>query len=289
VAEIVTGDAVVLEVSAAAFPSRIVAQLIDMIVQLSVFFLMLIIIVAAAQGVSAATGITMLTVTFVLVFIGYPTIFETVSRGKTLGKLALGIRVVSDDGGTIRFRQALVRALAAIFEIWILPPVALITSMVSAKGKRLGDMFAGTYVISERVPRRPDLPTQFASVPAPLTEWAARLELSGLPDADAEAAASYLRRFFDLHPAARDMLGARLAATVAARVSPPPPAGTPPVAFLAAVRGVGGGRDTAWWAGQPHPPTAAATAAPASTAVSAPPAAEPASGQSRPGGFAPPA
>ncbi len=93
------------------------------------------------------------------VVIGYPVIFETLSRGKTLGKMALGIRVVSDDGGPERFRQALVRALAAAFvEVWLPPfnligiPAGLITSMVSAKGKRLGDMFAGTFVIQERVP-----------------------------------------------------------------------------------------------------------------------------------------
>ena len=44
--------------------------------------------------------------------------------------------------------------------------------MVSAKGKRLGDMFAGTYVIQERAPRRPELPPALATVPPPLLGWA---------------------------------------------------------------------------------------------------------------------
>jgi len=87
------------------------------------------------------------------------------------------------------------------------------------------------------------MPVQFAMMPPPLAGWATQLELSALPDRDAEAASSYLRRYFDLQPAARDALGLQLAATVAARVSPPPPPGTPPWAFLAAVLAVRRERD----------------------------------------------
>ena len=48
----------------------------------------------------------------VLALVGYPIVFETATRGRSLGKMALGLRVVSDDGGPERFRQALFRALA---------------------------------------------------------------------------------------------------------------------------------------------------------------------------------
>jgi uncharacterized RDD family membrane protein YckC len=251
VADVVTGDAVVLDVSAAAFPSRMAARLIDMAVQIFVLLVFLI-IMSTQSGTSGAAAAAIVTVVLVLVIVGYPTIFETLSRGKTLGKLAMGLRVVSDDGGPVRFRQALVRALAGIFEIWSIAfsPVALITSMVSAKGKRLGDMFAGTYVVTERVPRRANLAPQFAYVPPPLAGWATQLELSGLSDRDAEAAGSFLRRYYDLQPAARQALGLQLAATVAAKVSPPPPPGTPPEAFLAAVLAVRRDREYARLAGQ---------------------------------------
>lgn len=239
-AEFVTGDAVVLDVSAATFPARMAAQLLDMLIQILIFIIMLIVINAAGVTLNLDASIAIFVAALVLIVVGYPTIFETLSRGKTVGKLAMGLRVVADDGGPVRFRQALIRALAGLFEIWtiVLAPVALITSLASAKGKRLGDMFAGTYVIYERVPRRRNLAPEFAAVPPPLTGWAAQLELSGLPDQDAEAAGSYLRRFYDLQPAARDALGMQLAATVAARVSPPPPPGTPPAAYLAAVLAV---------------------------------------------------
>src|SRR5262249_12391513 len=138
----------------------------------------------------------------VLIVIAYSTTFETLSRGKTLGKLALGIRVVSDDGGPERFRQAFIRALSAAFlEIWLFPfnligmPAGLITSMVSAKGKRLGDLFAGTFVIQERVAKRQPLPPAFTVVPPPLLGWASHIELALLPDQTAAMASSYLRRY----------------------------------------------------------------------------------------------
>jgi uncharacterized RDD family membrane protein YckC len=275
VTDVVTGDAVVLDVSAAAFPSRMAARLIDMIIQLIALGLGFFVIFEAIGVVSADAVLAIVTVSLVLVIVGYPTIFETLSRGKTLGKMALGLRVVADDGSAVRFRQALIRALAGIFEIWILPlaPVALITSMVSAKGKRLGDMFAGTYVIQERMPQRRNLPPEFAVVPPPLAGWSMQLELSGLSDRDAEAAGSYLRRFYDLRPAARDALGLQLAATIAAQVSPPPPPGTPPTAFLVSVLAVRRYREHARLSGQPTAP--GASTAPPQPPFAPPPATPP--------------
>lgn len=241
--EIVTGEAVVLDVPAAAFPSRMAAVLLDLALLYTVLIILAILIGTTAQQLSTAAVSAISTVALVLVFVGYPTAFETLSRGKTLGKMALGLRVVSDDGGPERFRQALIRALAGIFEFTILAPVALITSLLSARGKRLGDMFAGTYVIQERMPPRRELAWEFSVVPAPLAGWARTLDLSGLSDLNAEAAGSYLRRFGELQPAARDQLGFQLATAVAAQTSPPPPAGTPPAAYLAAVLAVRRERD----------------------------------------------
>jgi uncharacterized RDD family membrane protein YckC len=246
-AEVVTGEAVVLDLAVARFPSRILAQLLDiLLIQLpALFFIEIVVFNKAAKHLNTASAAALYILGAVLVVIGYPVIFETLSRGKTLGKLALGIRVVSDDGGPERFRQALIRALAAAFiEIWLPPvnligmPAGLITSMVSAKGKRLGDMFAGTFVIQERVPRRAELPAVFAVVPPPLAGWAKHLEVSRLSDQTAAAASGYLRRFNDLRGPARDQLGFQLAAAVAVQVSPPPPPGTPPAAYLTAVLAV---------------------------------------------------
>jgi uncharacterized RDD family membrane protein YckC len=245
-AEVVTGEAVILDLPVAQAPIRILGLLIDLAVQVPVLgFSYVVVFSAAARHLNAASASALAVALFVLVAVGYPVAFETLSRGKSLGKLAVGIRIVSDDGGAIRFRQSLVRALAAAFiEIWLVPllpivlfglPAGLITSLVSERHKRLGDLFAGTFAITERLPRRPGLPPVFAVVPPPLAAWAAHLELSRLSDPSAAAAGNYLRRYFTLRPEARQQLGVRLAADVAAQISPPPPAGTPPEALLAAV------------------------------------------------------
>jgi len=240
VSEVVTGEAVVLDVPCARFPSRIAAVLIDMAVQLVLLVGVAIVVIVNSGHLDDATTAGIIVSCYVVIVVGYATIFETVSRGKTLGKMAFGLRVVSDDGSPVRFRQALIRALTGAIEIWssVGAPIGLITSLLSERGKRLGDMFAGTYVIQERTPRRPELPPVFAAVPPPLLGWAQVAEISRLSDQNAEAASSYLRRLHELKPAARDDLGLRLAAAIAAQVSPPPPPGTPPAAYLAAVLAV---------------------------------------------------
>jgi uncharacterized RDD family membrane protein YckC len=240
VSEVVTGEAVVLDVPCARFPSRIAAVLIDMAVQLVLLVAVAIVVIVNSGHLDDATIAGIIVSCYVAIVVGYATIFETASRGKTLGKMAFGLRVVSDDGSPVRFRQALIRALTGAIEIWssVGAPIGLITSLLSERGKRLGDMFAGTYVIQERTPRRPDLPPMFAAVPPPLLGWAQVAEISRLSDQNAEAASSYLRRLHELNPAARDDLGLRLAAAIAAQVSPPPPPGTPPAAYLAAVLAV---------------------------------------------------
>lgn len=238
-AEVVSGEAVVLDVPCARFPSRIVALLIDLLVQFGVAMVLAVALAIASPHLNLDSALAIVLSSAFLIIVGYPVIFETLCRGRSLGKMALGLRVVSDDGGPERFRQALVRGLASIVEIWAFTGApALICSMVSARGKRLGDLFAGTFVIQERLPHRAPLPPMLAVVPPPLLGWAQTLEISGLRDPTAEQAASYLRRMWELTPAARDEFGLRIAAAVVAQVTPPPPPGTPPWAFLAAVLAV---------------------------------------------------
>ena len=285
--EVVSGEAVVLDIPCARFPSRLIALLIDMLVQVIAGVAVALIIIATGTHLDAASGAAVTLTAAVLIIVGYPATFETLTRGRSLGKMALGLRVVSDDGGPERFRQALVRALASVVEIWSLTGApALICSLVSARGKRLGDLFAGTFVIQERLPRRQSLPAVLAVVPPPLLGWAQALELSGLQDSTAEQAGSYLRRFYELTPAARDEFGYRIAAAVAAQVTPPPPPGTPPAAFLAAVLAVRRERETARLAAQ-HAAAWPASQAPRPVIPAQPPdAGRP---PSPPGEFAPPA
>ncbi|MDQ1643350.1 MAG: hypothetical protein QOJ90_2701 [Actinomycetota bacterium] len=302
--ELVVGEAVVLELRLAKLASRALALGLDVAVQV-VLLLLGTFVVAGVAGGSDESLAAALTLVFVVgVWLGYPVTFETLTRGRSLGKLAMGLRVVREDGGPIRFRHAFVRGLMGIVELWLSSgTIALITSLASSRGKRLGDYLAGTVVIRERVPRQG---APVTPMPPALAAWAAGLDLSRLPDDLALAARQYLARGRELSPEVRDAMGIRLADAVARVTTPVPPPGVPAWAYLAAVVAERTRRETArllppmaapppWLAAAPWPaPTQAPAAArpwpaPAAPVASPPPAPAPAPLQERAAGpFAPP-
>ena len=229
---VVTGDAVILEVQLAQVPVRALSALIDVTVIFLCYVVGVLLWATTLSQFDSALSSAVLIIFTVLALLGYPVIFETATRGRTLGKIAMGLRVVSDDGGPERFRQALFRGLAGIIEIWMLTGgPAVICSLISPKGKRIGDIFAGTVVISERAPRLTPPPP----MPPQLAWWASSLQLSGLGAEQAELARQFLSRASQLNPQVRDEMAYRVTADVVARISPPPPPGTPAPLILAAV------------------------------------------------------
>ena len=110
--DLVTGEAVVLELRLAKLASRLLSLLIDLVAQFALLIIGSLIIGGLASSVDEAAAAAIVLVFYFSVIIGYPATFETLTRGRTLGKMALGLRVVRDDGGSIRFRHALVRDLA---------------------------------------------------------------------------------------------------------------------------------------------------------------------------------
>jgi uncharacterized RDD family membrane protein YckC len=251
----VTGDAVVLDVQIAQLPVRAVGALIDIAVMLLGYLLGVMLWAATLSQFDPALSGAVLIIFTVLVLVGYPIVFEVATRGRSLGKLAMGLRVVAEDGGPERFRQALFRALASVVEIWTFAGgPAVICSLLSAKGKRIGDVFAGTIVISERGPRLTPPPV----MPPSLAWWATSLQLSGLRPEQIELARQFLSRANQLEPRLRDEMAYRIAGEVTAHISPPPPPGTPPQFVLAAVLAERHRRELARLAGQAAYPPAAA-------------------------------
>ncbi|MGW6634945.1 RDD family protein [Streptomyces cyaneofuscatus] len=232
--ELVTGDAVVLELRPARLPSRALAAAIDLAVVFCVFMLVSVVVGIASvtldEAAVAAIGVAL----FLLVLIGGPIAVETLSHGRSLGKLACGLRVVRDDGGPIRFRHALVRgAMGAVEILMTFGVVASIASLVSARGRRLGDVFAGTLVIRERVTAK-----RSVAVPPPppwLVGRFSQLDLSAVPDELWLAIRQYLTRMHQLDPGVGRSMAARLADEVVSRTGIAPPQGIPAAAFLAAV------------------------------------------------------
>jgi uncharacterized RDD family membrane protein YckC len=228
----VTGDAVVLDVQIAQLPVRALSAFIDLTVVFIAYIVGIVMWAATLTDLDSALSAAVLIIFTVLAVLGYPIIFETATRGRSLGKMALGLRVVSDDGGPERFRQALFRALAGFIEIWTFAGgPAVICSLLSPKGKRIGDVFAGTMVISERAPRLSPPP----SMPPSMAWWASSLQLSGLSAETAERARQFLSRATQLDPGVRDQMAFRIYSEVVAQISPPPPPAAPPQLVLAAV------------------------------------------------------
>ena len=290
----VTGEAVPLEMRLAKFPSRALAIIIDFVVLLVVAFVFVMIIGALAPELDQALGAA-LTLTFgVALLVGVPVGVETLTRGRSLGKLALGLRVVRDDGGPIRFRHALTRGLAGFFVDFYttLGVGAVVSSLLSERGKRIGDLLAGTVVIRERAP---SYGGPLPAVPPQLTAWATTLELSRLPDDLALNARTFLTRSYEMAPEVRERMAASLATEIAQVVTPPAPPGTPAWAYLAAVLSERGRRHAqqlaAQQAGRSPYGTGAASPLPVTRPVRPPPVrAEPQipADDQRDQGFAPP-
>ncbi|MEU4998473.1 RDD family protein [Streptomyces sp. NPDC021622] len=232
--ELVTGEAVALELRPAKLPSRALAVLIDLVVAWAVYLGVTVAIVASTSSLDDAAAAAIAVATFVLILVGGPIAVETLSHGRSLGKMACGLRVVRDDGGPIRFRHALVRGAVGVVEILLtFGVVACNASLVSARGRRLGDVFAGTLVVRERVPAG-----RAAFVPPPPPWLAGRfsgLDLSGVPEGLWLAIRQYLTRMGQLDPQVGWAMAERLAGDLAARTGAPAPQGVPPAAYLAAV------------------------------------------------------
>ena len=300
--EVVTGDAVVLDVQIAQLPVRAVGALLDITVMFVFYLLGVFLWAATRTQFDSALSDAILIIFTVLVMVGYPLAFETATRGRSVGKIVMGLRVVSDDGGPERFRQVLFRALASVVEIWMfLGSPAVICSMLSPKAKRIGDIFAGTVVVSERGPRLGPPP----AMPPSLAWWATSLQLSGLSAGQAEVARQFLSRAPQLDRQLRQQMAYRIAGDVVSRIAPPPPPGAPPELVLAAVLAERHRRELARLrptmpptppvgprppAGPPAPagwPTAAPAAVPWPEPGSAQPTASPQQGPQN-GGFSPP-
>lgn len=262
-ASLITGDAVTLDLRIAGLPSRTISLAIDLVIQgaLLITGTVLTTWIFSSGGSPGAEAAVVLGVV-VLVLVGWPTLIETVTRGRSVGKIVMGLRVVRDDGGPIRMRHSLVRALAMVFlDLWTTSGVVGgLSALISSRSKRMGDHLAGTIVVGERVPRASTSAIPIA-MPPPLAGWAAGLDLVAVPDGLALNVRTFLHRAVALDPAVRAATAAQLATEMAGYVRTPAPLGTPAEAYLAAVlaertrRSLAAGPAAGWSApARPDPP-----------------------------------
>jgi hypothetical protein len=176
----------------------------------------------------------------ILVLVIIPTAVELLTKGKSLGRLAVGARIVRDDGGAIGFRHAFTRNLVALLELYFtIGGLAAIVGLLNGRSKRLGDVLAGTYSLYERVP---SATVPIFDVPTSLAGWAQTADVARIPDRLALRATRFLRQSAQLTPVAYAAIAAQLAAELAVWVSPVP--AVEPSLFVAAVVAVRRERET---------------------------------------------
>lgn len=220
--EIVTGEAVALDVQPLGLMLRALGALIDALVSAALLIALLLMMAwLSGQGLlndNAARMMQVGSMVFALVLV--PGAVEAMTRGRSLGKLAVGGRIVRSDGGRIGVRHAALRALAGVLEVWMtVGALAFVVGAFTPRSQRLGDLLAGTY--SERT-RRASVPRVPLTMPARLDGWAKVADVSRLPVRLSRRLSQFVLQASGMHPGARARTAASLAAEASGYVTPLP-------------------------------------------------------------------
>jgi uncharacterized RDD family membrane protein YckC len=231
----VTPEAVALEFTTANVGSRILAFVIDAAIVGVVSFLGVLPLALTDATLPEWLVVSILVIVIPGWYFGYFTVSETLWRGRTVGKAALGLRVVTKEGGPVRFRHAAIRTILGLVDFGIGSGFfAILLILLTRDNQRLGDLVAGTLVLRERSGLPAPAPVSF-DVPAGLEPYVATLDVSGLTTGQYQAVRTFLLRTPTLAPQPRASLALQLASPVAQRLRAPPPQGVPPELYLRCV------------------------------------------------------
>ena len=220
--ELMTGEAVGLDLRPISFILRAAGAMIDFVAYFGLWLLILLAVtsplLSAFFDEASSKAVTLSALVFCLVVA--PTAVETLSQGKSLGKLAVGGRIVRDDGGSIGLRHAFIRSLTGVLEVFsTLGGIASVTALLNGRTKRLGDLLAGTYSQNERVSK---ITPPVYGVPLELLGWATTADVARMPDGLSRRIAQFLRQASRLTPDARARMSRSLATEASGFVSPLP-------------------------------------------------------------------
>lgn len=270
--QLVTPEAVVLDLPVASVPTRALAALLDLLLQGAVLLVAVIATAGVTSTLDAGAGRVLVVVggslLVFLVQLVYPTVSELLLGG-TLGHLALGLRVVTVDGGPPDLRATATRTAVGILELEGTAGVlALLTATLHPRGRRLGDLAAGTLVVRTRTGEQARVHAPV--VPGHLRGWAATVDAAGLGPEGRAALRRYLDRRDAVAPTVRRDLAEVLLARLLPAVGATRPAGVGAddvVVALAAVASTPGPHRAA----APPPAVVGAPRAPGSAPPAPPP------------------
>ncbi|MHB8614171.1 MAG: RDD family protein [Candidatus Dormibacteraceae bacterium] len=214
-----TPERVSFDYQVAGLGTRAIAQVLDLLIVGGLLLAVYFVALAVSLAGSSIAVIVGLIGAFVMVF-GYFWVSEALWSGQTIGKKAFRLRAVGDRGEPLTFAQAGIRNIVRIVDF--LPyayGVGLIVLFVNGKGKRLGDLAAGTIVVKDsdhvwlwQLPGARFQPAPPAAGPAPAAYAASPGELA-LRRLDPELrrfVASYARRRQELSMQVRVQLATQV-------------------------------------------------------------------------------
>src|SRR4051794_22994870 len=221
---LVTPEAVVLQFETGGLGSRMLARLLDIMIQgAGLFALAILVGFVGNAGVGTTPLVIFLLVAYFAIIFVYPAAFETLWRGRTPGKAALGLRVVTKEGAPVRFRHATIRSALWLVEgLAFSASIAVISILVTRDNVRLGDIAAGTIVVRERSGARMPSASSFGP-PAGTEQYTATLDVHAVTEADYEAVRNLLLRAPTLADRARFDVAAQLGTYIAGRMRHTPP------------------------------------------------------------------
>ncbi|MDF1598102.1 MAG: RDD family protein [Acidimicrobiia bacterium] len=215
-----TPEGVTLELTLAGLGSRAAASLLDTIIKGFVLLVVLIFswFLSGLGEDGSALATAFVWIVFFSLFFVYDIAFETLNSGRTPGKQATGIRVVTVGGGPVGFTTSAIRNIIRIVDL--LPGVyfiGIIAIATTAKHQRLGDIAASTVVIRDRRGAR-NTGTLLEDIPATTgPAW----DVSGVTSAEVAVVRQFLERRDELDPDTRRRIAATIADPLRARVFGP--------------------------------------------------------------------
>ncbi|MEO8647687.1 MAG: RDD family protein [Acidobacteriota bacterium] len=240
-----TPERVPLAFALASIGNRFLAAAVDHFIQyLSIFLIAWLAFSIAGIGVFSGDNaadrvladmpnwaIALLIIILFALFAGYFAVFEWLWNGQTPGKRLLKLRVIRDDGRPLTIWEAIGRNLLRIVDAapgFLLPvySVGLLVIFMNRRDQRLGDLFAGTVVIRERLDEAPTFAETFSN---PVADAAFRrvqkqtnfkANVKELTDLEVEVAETFLRRRWDLSDRQRLWMAWRVALPIMYKLKP---------------------------------------------------------------------
>ncbi len=169
--DVETPELVVLSYTVAGVGSRAAAAFIDYAICIATFLAVIVAFLqlpvrvggTSSRDSSGAWVMAVLGVVQVAILWRYYVLFEALGDGQTPGKRIMKLRVVKDGGLPVTFEASAIRNVVRAIDLQpiFLYAIGLVTIIANARGKRLGDMAAGTIVVKEDLVTQPTTPRTF--------------------------------------------------------------------------------------------------------------------------------